>query len=319
MNPYIISKRPFYVTSFDKRTGSIWGNGLPALLRDLQRVANASARALVKNMALASGPIGEVDVGRLASEEDVTEIEPYRIYSVDADPIIQHNMPAFRFFKIDSNAAELMAVYEKFMKEADDISGVPSYVLGNPQVAGAGRTLGGLSLLMGNAAKGIKKVISQIDKDVVEPLIEAYNYMNLAYHPDESIKFDSSVVARGSSGLLQKELSQARAVDVIQTLMPLVQSGDVPRESLHVVLRDVVRGLGYNPDEIIPDPRRKAVVNDYLNSGVAQPTGLPPGVVAPPPAGAQPPSQAGSNASVPPVPNLDSRSQPALDAQATGV
>lgn len=312
LNPYIAGKRPFYVTSFDKRIGSIWGNGLPHLLHDVQRVANAAARSLVKNMAFASGPIGEYDAGRLSMEEGIAEMQPFRMYAVDSDPITPSNMPAFRFHNVPTHTRELMGVYDRFIREADDISGVPAYVLGNPDVAGAGRTLGGLSLLMGNAAKGIKKVISQVDKDVIEPLIEAYTLMNLQYNPDETIKFDTNVVARGSVGLLQRELSQARAVEVLQTLVPFVQTGDVPREGLQIVLRDVIRGLGYSVDEVIPDPNRKSIIDQYLKSGVVQGgiPGLPAQGVptAPAPTGGGASNMAGG------LPTLDNRSAPALSA-----
>jgi hypothetical protein len=322
LNPYMVGKRPFYVTSFDKKTGSIWGRGLPALLHDVQRIANASARALVKNMALTSGPIGEYDAGRLAGEENVSEMEPFRMYAVDSDPIMQSTMPAFRFHDVPARSKELMAVYDRFVREADDISGVPAYVLGNPDVAGAGRTLGGLSLLMGNAAKGIKKVISQVDKDVIEPLIEAYTLMNLQYNPDPTIKFDTNVVARGSVGLLQRELSQARAIDVLQTLVPFVQSGDAPREGVQIVLRDVIRGLGYSADEIIPDPSRRNVLDQYLRSGVVQ-GGIPglPAQGVPNIQGGEgalpqivPPSTPLSGGPGTPNPPLDNRSSAALNA-----
>jgi hypothetical protein len=272
LNPYPLRRRPFYATSFDKDPSSFWGKGLPDLLADIQRVANATVRALVKNMAYSAGPIGEVDVSRLAAEGDVSEVQPYRIYAVDADQVLPTTQPAFRFHNMQSNAGELMGIYERFMKQADDVSGIPAYVLGNPQVAGAGRTLGGLSLLMGNAAKGIKKVISHVDKDVVEPLIERYVNMNNLYGSDSGVRFDTVVVARGSAGLLQRELSQSRAVELISLLVPMTQNGQVPPEGLNIVLRDVIRGLGYRADEIAPAMGRSGEVADFLGAtGSTQP------------------------------------------------
>lgn len=274
LNPYPLRRRPFYATSFDKDPSSFWGKGLPCLLADIQRVANATVRALVKNMAYSAGPIGEVDVSRLAVEGDISEVQPYRIYAVDADQVIPAQQAAFRFHNIQSNAGELMGIYERFMKQADDVSGIPAYVLGNPQVAGAGRTLGGLSLLMGNAAKGIKKVISHVDKDVIEPLTERYVNMNNLYGSDSGVRFDTVVVARGSAGLLQRELSQSRATELIGLLVPMVQQGQATPEGLNIVLRDVIRGLGYRADEIAPALGRSGDIANFLGStqpGTPQP------------------------------------------------
>ena len=271
INPNPLGKRPYYVTSFDKSPGSFWGRGLPCLLRDVQRVANASIRAMVKNMALAAGPVGEYDAKRFAGEEDITEVSPFRLYAVSSDEFSQNTSAAFRFHNINSNARELMEIYERFAKQADDVSGIPAYVLGNPQVSGAGRTLGGLSLLMGNAAKGIKRVISQVDKDIIEPIVDSYVTLNLMFNPRDDIKFDVNVIARGSSGLLQRELMQSRAVELLTLLVPFMQAdatGEpiVPREGIQIVIRDAIRGLGYSADQVMPDPKRGDMIGDVLTT-----------------------------------------------------
>lgn len=295
LNSHPTGRRPFYRTCFDKVPGQFWGRGLPDLLRDTQRVGNATIRALVKNLAFSAGPIGEADVSRMANETDVDEIVPYRLFRTSNDSFAPNQSPALRFHNIPSTAPMLMGVYDAFMKEADDISGIPAYVLGNPQVAGAGRTLGGLSLLMGNAAKGVKRIIGHIDKDVIEQVVEEYAYLNLMYNDAPDIKFDLVAEARGASGLMQRELSQSRAIELLNVLTPYVQAGDpndpiIPVDGLRVVLRDVIRSLGYRADEITPDPARKrrisefAVQNSVQGAGAGGQTGLPspaPGTPAP--------------------------------------
>lgn len=257
LNPHPLGTRPISSSSFSSIPGSFWGRSLPKLLRDVQRVCNASSRALVKNMAFSAGPIGEYDINRLANEQKIEEVRPYRMYAVETDQFSATTQPAIKFNLVPSVARQVMQVYDAHAKYADDISGIPAYILGNPQVAGAGRTMGGLALLMGNAAKGVKAVIADIDKRVIEPVVGNYYTLLMMYDSDRTAKADAAVHARGSAGLLQKELSQARAVEVLQMLTPYAASGDVPREGLQLVIRDVLRGLGYNADEIVPDPMRK--------------------------------------------------------------
>lgn len=301
LNPHPTGKRPFYGTSFEPVPGSMWGRSLPILLRDLQRVCNAASRSLVRNMAFASGPIGEYDVNRLANETNIDQIRPFRLYAVQSDQFAQTNQPALRFQKIDSNASELMKVYDYYSKIADDISGIPSYVLGNPATAGAGRTLGGLSMLMGNAAKGVKLVVSGVDRFVIEPLVANYYVLMMLFEPDPTIKADVAVVARGSSGLLQRELSQARAVEVLNMLTPYAQGGLVPPEGLQSVLRDVLRGLGYTADDIVPDPERQQQLMELAQRmGVSQQFGD----------GESPATAGPSMVPGTPMPQLDGRSLP---------
>jgi hypothetical protein len=304
-NPYPLGRRPLHSAEVQSEPGAFWGRSLPSLLRDVQRVANASARALVKNVGFSAGPITEYDADRLADEDSIDELTPYRMFAVKPDPF-SANTPALRFSKIDNVSTRLLEVYEKFRREADDVSGIPAYALGNPQTSGAGRTLGGLSLLMGNAAKGVKRILSNVDKGVVEPLIEMHYHLNLIYSDDETVKADAGVVTRGASGLLQRELSQARAVEVLQLLTPYAANGLVPPEAVIIVLRDVVKSLGYNADELVADPQ--AAQRLALAAAQVQATGQLP---APLPDGIPPNIQPTAEGT--PLPELDGRSSVPAD------
>jgi len=208
------------------------------------------------------------------------------------------------------------------IQEADDITGIPAYIVGDPQVAGAGRTLGGLAMLMGNAAKGIKQVVSQIDSNIIEPLITALYRLNMRSNPDESIKADAQVVARGASGLLQRNLMQARALELLKVLAPFVQSGVVPSTAITFLLRQVVEGMGYDPDQLIPDTQgsRQQIEQVMQMLGMqgavsqgqpAAPAGMP--TQMPQPSGPPQPEEAARLQGMdigPPQPRPDGRSVP---------
>jgi hypothetical protein len=122
--------------------------------------------------------------------------------------------------------------------------------------------------------------------------------LNLIYSQDESVKADAQVMARGSAGLLQRELSQSRAVEVLQIITPYVQMGIVPPESVLLVLRDVVASLGYSADAInLDDPKRLERLQLALAqsaAGVQAPDQIPQGIAP--------------NAEGTPLPQLDGRS-----------
>jgi len=263
LNPHPLNRRPLHGSSFAPRPGSPWGRSLPMILKPTQRMANAAARALAVNMGYSSGPIVEYDADRLLDNKRIDELHPYRMFATESD-LTGGGHSAFRFSEIKSYSPEFSRIYHEFKNEADEISGIPAYVIGSPNVAGAGRTLGGLSLLMGNAAKGIKRVLSQVDKQVIEPTAEDFYLINLLYDTTNEIKADAQVVARGAAGLLQRELSQSRTVEVLTILTPYMQGGFVPPEGVVHVLRDVIKGLGYDVDKIIPDPARAARLAERL-------------------------------------------------------
>ena len=150
-----LGEKPYAKTSFIKHPGAFWGKGLPEIIEDLQGVCNAAARALVNNMGISSGPQVEVNLERIPPNEDITQMHPWKIWQVTNDPL-GSSSPAVRFNQPNDNANTLMGVYERFAKLADDHSGIPSYLQGDINVKGAGRTASGLSMLMGSAGKGIR-------------------------------------------------------------------------------------------------------------------------------------------------------------------
>ena len=206
-----LGEKPYSKTSFIKSPGAFWGRGIPEIIEDLQNICNAAARALVNNMGIASGPQVEVNLERIPPNEDITQMHPWKIWQVLNDPL-GGSAPAVRFNQPTDNANTLMAVYERFSRLADDHSGIPSYIYGDVDVKGAGRTASGLSMLMGSAGKGIRQVVMHIDNDIIMPIVERQFVYNMRYDADESIKGDAQVIPRGAVNLAVKETVNMRRV-----------------------------------------------------------------------------------------------------------
>lgn len=271
LNPYPLQMRPIFSSAFVKVPGALWGQGLADILRSTQKVCNSAARSVVRNMAYSSGPIGEVDVERLAEGEKSDEIFPYKLFHVDPDPSMKGS-PAFRFTVVPAVTEQLMGVFDRFSKIADDLSGVPPYVMGNMQVAGAGRTMGGLSMMMANAAKGIKNSILNLDRDVIEKEVECRYNINMIYDDDPDIKADAQVIARGATGLLQRELAQARTLEILQALAPYAAATQpgvppvIPMQGMQVIIREILKSTGLPVDDIIPNPDPMSALLSSLGS-----------------------------------------------------
>jgi len=251
-----LGEKPYTKTSFIKCPGAFWGKGIPKIIEDLQAVCNAAARALVNNMGIASGPQVEVNLERIPPNEDITALTPWRIWQVTNDPV-GSSAPAVRFTQPDSRAAELMGVYEKFSKLADDHSGIPAYVYGDLNVQGAGRTSSGLSMLMGAAGKGIRQVVMHIDTDVVKPIVMRQFVFNMRYDPDETIKGDVEVVAKGAINLAVKETVNVRRIEFLNATANPIDAEILGREGRATILREVAKGLQMPVEDVVPS-REKA-------------------------------------------------------------
>lgn len=245
-------RKPYYKTSYEEIPGVFWGNGVADLIRDTQTMCNAAARALADNMGIASGPQTVVNIDRLPPGEDPTMLYPWKIHTVVSDPY-GNSAPPIDFFQPDTRAAELMGIYEKFSTLADEYSGVPRYMTGDSAAGGAGRTASGMSMLMNNAGKSIKQVISNIDQYVLKPLLERLYYYNMKYSDDVELKGDVQIRVRGANALIVKEQAQVR----INEFMNMVSQNPifaqiVGDEGIINLLREVAKTLSLDVSKVLP-------------------------------------------------------------------
>ena len=246
-----LGRKPYYLTSFEKVPGRIDGNGVADLTIDAQNMCNAAARALANNMGISSGPQVGVNVSRLPAGEDITQMYPWKIWQFKSSEYGDASAP-MQFFQPNSNAAELMGVFDKFMELADEVSGIPRYMTGQ-HVPGAGRTSSGLSMLISNAGKSIKQVIGNVDFDVITPMLERQYQRNLRYSEDQDLIGDVQIVARGAMSLVVKEAEAVRKNEFLRLILesPVAQEIVGPAGTAEL-MRDLAGNLNTNVDRLVP-------------------------------------------------------------------
>jgi hypothetical protein len=209
---------PYYIAAYEPNPGSLAGTALPELFDDCQQVCNAAARALVNNMGMASGPQVAVNVDRLVNPSDAQQHVPVEAVGADRGPHHHGSQarPPVEFFQPNSNSQDLMAVYTFMSNIADEISAMPKYLTGNQQIAGAGRTASGLSLLMGNASRVMKSVAANIDNNIIAPAIQKCYDMVLLTSDTDVIKGDEKIVVRGATTAEARETDRMRLLEFLQ-------------------------------------------------------------------------------------------------------
>jgi len=250
-----LARKPYYLTSYESKPGSVDGKGVTDLCRDSQAMVNATARALANNMGISSGPQVGVNISRLPTGEDISDMHPWKIWQFQSSEF-NDGSPPLSFFQPNSNANELMAVFEKFSERADEDTMIPKYMTGG-HTPGASRTSSGLSMLISNAGKGIKQVINNIDQNVIIPAIERLYHDNLRYSEDPDLVGDVNINARGASSLVVKEAEAIRRNEFLQLVLnsPVAQQ-IVGMDGAAELLREAATNLNTNPDRIVPDRQR---------------------------------------------------------------
>lgn len=274
LNPDPLGERPFYTASFEPIPGAFWGECPVTRLRDAQRMCTASVRALVRNMAYASGPIGEVDTDRINDDEDPRLVQPGMLRLVKSDRSGQ-NMSAYRFHTVPSLSAELTALFEKFLQYGYELIGIPRVAFGSPEGLGTiGRTSGGVAMVLNQASKSIKFALRVLEESIIEPVVQSFIDHELMYNDDPSIKGDIRVYARGVSGIVEKEAQQNKLEWALQSIAPMMGIIDpetgrpiIPVTAPLRILYQIFKDNGLSTEGIFPDfELQSAVTQDVPSS-----------------------------------------------------
>ena len=269
LSPSPRKRHPYFITSFEKVPGTPVGNGLPDILSDIQEVANASLRALVNNLSISSGPQVVVNDDRLASDEDGEDLYPWKRWHVTSDPMGNNSQVPISFFQPNSNAQELLGVYQKFNDMADELSAIPKYLAGSGTTGGAGRTASGLAMLMGNASKILQTVAANIDRDILTPLLGQLFDMLMLTDTSGMLTGQEQIRVLGVNVAIQRETQRARQLEFLQITANPIDMQIVGPKGRAAVLRSVAGSIGMDGESIVPS-------EDELNKMQQQAAAAPP-------------------------------------------
>lgn len=239
---------PYYAYYWDKDETSIFGEGIPSVIRDADKSLNAATRAMLDNAAICAGPQTEVNVDLLHPDEDPRDIHPFKVW-VRSGVGVEAQYPAVRSVSMDSHTNEYMALAQFFETNIHETT-IPSYMHGEASSKGSvGRTASGLSMLMSAAQVTFKDQLFSLDDDVQRPFIEGMYHWNMQFNPKTEIKGDFNVAVKGTSSLVAREI---RAQNLDQFANSTMNPFDAPFIDRHALnkQRAIILELG---DDIIRD------------------------------------------------------------------
>ncbi len=230
--------------------GSFWGRGVPERMKDLQDMCNACARALVYNMAFSAGPQYAIDMTQVPPSESLTQSYPGKLWKFAYRQ--GETRKPLEFFVVPNVAQQLQAIYDRYEAMADERI-LPAYSYGNDRAAGAAQTAAGLSMLMAASDVGNKRVVREIDRTVIKPLIKRVWFYNMVYDPDPTIKGDMEVCVRGATGHMLK----AQQAAVLANFLSMTGASEI---DLNIIgkrrranaLRILASRMGETGEQLVP-------------------------------------------------------------------
>lgn len=251
LNPSPRQRHPYFVTSYEKIPGTIVGHGLPDVLEDLQEVANATLRSIVNNLSISSGPQVVINDDAVSPGSNTDDLYPWKRWHTQNDPMSTNREPV-TFFQPQSNAQELLAVFQAVGIMADEVSAIPRYVSGSGASGGAGRTASGLSMLMDNASKVLQNVVANVDGDVMAGLLSGLYDMLMLTDKTGTLTGEEEIRVRGVNVAVQQETERQKQIEFLRITANPIDGAIIGPMGRARVLRAVAQNLGL-PEDVVPD------------------------------------------------------------------
>lgn len=208
---------PYHLYYLDKDETSIFGEGLATIMRGDQKMLNAAVRMLLDNAAVTAGPQFEVFVPAFPANANLTDIHPLKIWPRTGGDF---QYPAVRQLDFNSHMPELIQVLQLFDSNADEVTAIPKFTYGDNPTRGAAGTMGGLSMLLGQANISLKDLVIAWDEGITKPFISGLFHWNMKFSTDDTIKGDFSIQATGAASLVAKEVRGQSLAQFSATLQP---------------------------------------------------------------------------------------------------
>ncbi|MEQ8394995.1 hypothetical protein [Thalassobaculum sp.] len=194
----------YSIANFEQDDGSLFGFGVPYLMRDSQAAMNGAWRAMMDNASISSNPPVIIDDAQVYPVDGKWTIHARKVFRrrADAPPATR---PAIEVVQIPSNQPALAAIIQLAREFGDAETSMPPVAQGEGG-AQATKTAEGLSLLMNSANVVFRGAVRNWDDDMTVPNIERLYHWNMQFNKREDIKGDVEVDARGSAVLLVRDI-----------------------------------------------------------------------------------------------------------------
>lgn len=217
LNPLDTGDIPYDTFPWEKVTGSVWGYGIPYMMRSQQKVLNAAWRQMMDNSGVSSGPQIVVKPTVVQPADKQWQLTGRKLWYATDD--IEDVTKAFATFEFNNHQQDFAQIIAMASELADQETGLPQLTQG--EKTNAPDTVGGMQMLMNAANVVLRRLVKQFDDYVTRPHIRRYYDYNMMYNSNEEIKGDFNIDARGSSALLIRDIQN-------QGFMNLLAAGANP-------------------------------------------------------------------------------------------
>lgn len=241
----------YSVFNFEKDASSIFGFGVPHLMSGSQAALNGAWRMMMDNAAISAGPQVVIDATQVEPQDGDWTLRAHKIWKRTKEATQgTAQQKVFEVHEITNNQQQLAGIIELARQFADDETNMPLIAQGE-SASHVTTTMGGMSMLMNSANVVFRRIVRSYDDDQTTRTIRRAYDWNMQFHPDDAIKGDMQIDARGSSVLLVRELQGNNLMQITErwSVHPIIgryiKVADACRKTLQAFM--------ISPDDVIKD------------------------------------------------------------------
>lgn len=241
-----------------------------------------------------SGPQVGINTQTMNDNENAAEMYPWKRWVFTPDPAAP-STPPITFFQPQDNSQALLAVLDRAMMYADEVSAIPRYAAGSGASGGAQRTASGLAMLQGNAAKVVKFIAKGIDRDVVHSVLDIIYSMSMLTDTTGMFRGDESIKVLGVEYAAKQDADKMRAIEMLQITANPIDIQILGPQGRGLLLAEMAKTLGFDHEMLAKVIEQNVMQAAQAAAQQGAPGGGLPGAPGEPPGG----GPGGSPASLP--------------------
>jgi hypothetical protein len=213
----------YSVFNIEEAEGNIFGYGIPEIMADSQIALNSAWRMGLDNAALSVGPQAIIDKESVVPADNSWTMLPKKIWHRTKAALVGQ-APPIEFFNVPNNMNEIAAIIRIALEFIDMETGIPMPQQGD-QTKEQTKTVGGMTILQNAANIIFRRMVKNYDDGIIAPTMRRLYDWNMQFNPNEKIKGDMQIDARGTAVLLLKEVQAQNLMFIVTQLMshPAVQ------------------------------------------------------------------------------------------------
>lgn len=252
---------PYDIFTWEKCSGSWAGYGVAWLARAAQKAITAAWRVMLDNAGQVGGPQIVIKREVIEPADGDWTITGRKVWWLEGED--EDAREAFALHEISSHQQDFSNIIELGMKFLDEETSMP--MLAQGEKGTAPDLVGVANILINSANTVLRKKLKNFDDNVTIPHIGRYVDWNMQYNPKEEIKGDFEVQARASGALMERDIQNQGAPQLLQLAgSPAFGYG----MKKWAAVRRTVRALRFDDtDFVLPDADIEATEKRMAEAG----------------------------------------------------